>query len=451
MGLKSSFVIAWRSLSRRKTKNLSAILAITLGVTLLVGIQITTDTLENAFLTSLLQSQGEVDLQVTNGTGGTYLRAADQASIATLVPEAVGIMPELTMQIPAIVESQFNPKMQATGIRLDYPAEFGIFYDWKTGNQLYLNTFLTDNDSILLSSKQAERFGLTKDTILPINLTTEFSNLTTVFTPPLVPLSDWTVNSNFTSAGYVMDSSPSSLFLEVEPVNFMGVVMVYTISCPNLNLSNYSYVNVTVTGTNNALVLLGFSMDDGTSFDVANWTDPVSLNTANYDLSGFAGRILRGDAYLAIASANGTKASVNLAEIAFETQSPIGPVRLPIISYTTELSRVDLQIVGIYDSNRPGMGSRYPGAVFKLEHLQQWLSLRDPDKVTDIVSAYLVSYKTDHFTVEIDKDLLKEKVDLLKETIPEETNPQTGKAEKIYQVTSARLNFFDLAGFIIHY
>jgi len=78
MGIKSSLVIAWRSLSRRKTKNLSAILAITLGVTLLVGIQITTDTLENAFLTSLLQSQGEVDLQVTNGTGGTYLRATDQ-------------------------------------------------------------------------------------------------------------------------------------------------------------------------------------------------------------------------------------------------------------------------------------------------------------------------------------------------------------------------------------
>ena len=103
MGIKSSFVIAWRSLSRRKTKNLSAILAITLGVTLLVGIQITTDTLENSFLTSILQSQGEVDLQVANGTGGTYLKAADQVINKQLTPDAVGIMPELSTQIPAVV------------------------------------------------------------------------------------------------------------------------------------------------------------------------------------------------------------------------------------------------------------------------------------------------------------------------------------------------------------
>ena len=76
MGLKSSLLIAWRSLSRRKTKNLSAILAVTLGVTLLVGIQITTDTLQNSFLTSLLQSEGEVDLQIANVTSGAYLKAS---------------------------------------------------------------------------------------------------------------------------------------------------------------------------------------------------------------------------------------------------------------------------------------------------------------------------------------------------------------------------------------
>src|SRR5512139_3623251 len=113
MGIKSSLVIAWRSLSRRKTKNLSAILAIALGVTLLVGIQITTDTLQNVFLTTLLQTQGEVDLQIVNGTGGSYLAAADQAIIQDLIPDAAGIMPELSTQIPAIVESQFNPRMQA--------------------------------------------------------------------------------------------------------------------------------------------------------------------------------------------------------------------------------------------------------------------------------------------------------------------------------------------------
>ena len=81
LGLKSSLLIAWRSLSRRKTKNLSAILAVTLGVTLLVGITITTDTLENSFITSLLQGEGEVDLAITNSTRGGYLSITEQESI----------------------------------------------------------------------------------------------------------------------------------------------------------------------------------------------------------------------------------------------------------------------------------------------------------------------------------------------------------------------------------
>jgi ABC-type antimicrobial peptide transport system permease subunit len=447
MGIKSSFVIAWRSLSRRKTKNLSAILAITLGVTLLVGIQITTDTLSNAFLTTLLQSQGEVDLQIINGTGGTYLTAADQQQIRDLVPDAVGIMPELSTQIPAIVGSQFNPKMQAAGIPSNYSEVFGTFFDWKTGNQLDLDTLLTNNNTILLSSDQAEKLGLNKNTPLPTTLATELTNLTATITQPVVPLTEWIANSNFTTAGYTLNSSRANLFLEVEPVNFTGVVTVYTLNCPKLSLSNYGYVNVTATGTNNVIFSLGFSMEDGSSFDVANWTNPAMLTP--FDLTPYSNRTLRGDAYLAITSINGTKASININEIAFETPTPTGSTRVPIISFTPELSRIDLQIVGIFDSNRPGIGSRYTGAVFKLEHLQQWLSLEDPNKTTDIISSYMVSYKTDHFTLEIDKDYLKNKVDLLKETIPETTNPETDKTEKIYQVNSLRLTFFNIASFII--
>ena len=135
LGLKSSFLIAWRSLSRRKTKNLSAILAVTLGVTLLVGITITTDTLENAFITSILQGEGEVDLRITNITRGGYLRIEDQKNISNLVPDALGIMPELSTDVPALISSQFDPKMTLSGISSDYPNAFGLFFDWKTNEQ----------------------------------------------------------------------------------------------------------------------------------------------------------------------------------------------------------------------------------------------------------------------------------------------------------------------------
>ena len=309
-GLKASFMIAWRSLSRRKTKNLSAVLAVTLGVTLLVGIQITTDTLGNSFLTSLLQSEGEVDLRVMNSTGGGYLGAADQETIKNLVPDAVGVMPELSTQIPALVHSQFDPKMEATGIPSDYPEPFGKFYDWKNGEQIDINILLDDNKSVILSSNQAEALGLNQDTQLPVPLTTEFTNFTIAVT-----------------------------------------------------------INIT-TGQ-------------------------------------------------------------------------------PIITHIQEIQRVELQIVGFFDSKRPGIGSQYSGAVFSLDHLQEWISLQDPQRVTDIISAYLVAYQAEHFVREIDEDYLRTKVELLEDAIPEEVDPQTGNMKKIYAVTSTRLDFFDFAAFFI--
>jgi ABC-type antimicrobial peptide transport system permease subunit len=444
MGFKSSLLIAWRSLFRRKTKNLSAILAVTLGVTLLVGIQITTDTLENSFLTSLLQREGEVDLQIANATGGAYLQASDLEVISGLVPEAVGIMPELSTQMPALVESQFDPKINSAGILPMYPEVFGSFYNWKTGNQMDLNVLLTDNRSILLSSKQAGKMGLTKDTPLPVALTTEFTNLSVVVSkPPLVPLNGWMVNSNFTTGEYVLNSSELELSLELEPLNPASMVSIYTINGPRLSLSDYNYLNFSATGTDNARVLMGFSLENGSSFDLVNWTDPATLDAVPFDLTPYVGGALRGDVYLALMSSNGTRASVDIKEIAFGSL-------LPVVSFVPEIERVELNVVGIFDSSRPGIGSQYPGVVFRLDHLQQWLSLQDPKKETDIVSAFLVALKANHFTSEIKEDYLKSEVSLLEQTIPNRLDNQTGKVEKIYQVSSARLDFFGLAAFIIN-
>ncbi len=449
LGLKSSFMIAWRSLSRRKTKNLSAILAVTLGVTLLVGITITTDTLENSFITSILQGEGEVDLRIMNSTQGGYLSIVDQETIYNLVPDAIGVMPELSIDLPALISSQFDPKMTLSGIPLNYSEAFGTFLDWKTQEKLNINVLLDDNTSILLSSDQAKTFGLTENTTLPVTLTTEFINLSTSVIPPIVPLSKWTINSNLTNTNYVLNSNDDSLSLEIKPLNFTSMVTLYTINCPPLNLSKYSYVNVTATGTYNTGVLLGFSLDDQTNFDVANWTDVTTLNNSTFNLTSYAGKYLRGDAYLAIVSFDGNPASIEITEIAFETLTPNGTQRLPIISFTPEISKTEMRITGIFDSNRPGISSQYTGGIIRLEHLQQWLSLKDPKQETDIISTFLVTYKSDHFILEIGEKFLRNKVEQVENSIPEEVNPQTGKAEKIYRVTSNRLDFITFADFFI--
>ena len=449
MGLRSSFLIAWRSLSRRKTKNLSAILAVTLGVTLLVGITITTDTLENAFITSILQGEGEVDLRITNITRGGYLKIGDQEKVFDLVPDSLGVMPELSAALPALISSQFDPKMALSGIPIDYPNAFGVFFDWKTSEQIDLQNLLNDNRSILLSSEQAETFGLNEDTTLPVILTTEFTNLSTNIIPPIIPLSDWTINANLTNSNYVLNSNNLSLNLEIDPINFTSTATVYTINTPALNLSNYDYVNVTATGTYNTGVLLGFSLDDQTTLNVANWTDVTTLNNSTFDLASYHGKSLRGDAFLSIISLDGSPASINITEIAFETLTPNGIQRVPIISFTPKISKVELNVVGIFDSNRPGIGSQYSGGIMRLDHLQNWLSLQDPKKETDLISSFLVSYKSDHFILEINEDFLRNKLEQVENSIPEEVDPQTGNTQKIYQVSSNRLDFISFAEFFI--
>ena len=447
MGIKSSFMIAARSLLRRKTKNLSAILAVTLGVTLLVGIQITTDTLQNAFLTSLLQRQGEVDFTVSNSTTTGYLTAADAETISALVPSAVGIMPELTMTVPMLAGSQFDDSVELAGIPTDFPDAFGSFYDWKTGEKMDLNALLVSNTSILLSSKQAKKLGLDEETSLPLSVTTEFTNTTgTVVDPPTISFSDWVVEPTSTTTEYVLNATNSTLSLDLEQVAYPGMmpslVTLYTVNCSRLSLSDFEYINVTATGTANVLVLLGFSMDDGTNFNVTNLETIDTLNSQLFDLTPYAERTLRGDAYLVVMSADGLPASIEISEIAFETSKPV-------ISYSSEIERVELQVVEIYDSKRPGIGSQYSGAVLNLEHLQEWRSLQDRVKVSDRILTYLVALQTDHFASEISEDYLQDQVDLLEATIPETVNPDTGNLEKIYSVDSARLTFFSIAEIVM--
>jgi ABC-type antimicrobial peptide transport system permease subunit len=310
LGLKASFMIATRSLIRRKTKNLSAILAVTLGVSLLVGIQITTDTLGNAFLTGLLQSEGEVDIRVVNATAGGCLKSADQEKIEALVPEAIGIMPELSTRLPMMVASQFDPSVRTAGIRSNFSEVFGSFYDWKSGEKIDISKFLIDNSSVLLSSRQAESLGLTKDMLLPVSFDTEVTNVT------------MSVSINLTSG--------------------------------------------------------------------------LSIVTPNYAIES-----------------------------------------------------VELDIVGIFDSNRPGIGSQYSGAIFALEHLQDWISLLDPMREKDRVSAYLLAFKTNHFVSEIEEEYLQQQVDDLEAAIPERIDPFTGNSFKIYRVESPRLIFFSIAALIM--
>ena len=184
MGLYMNFKTASRNLLRRKSKNISAILAIVLGVTLLVGVQITSATLTQSFLTSLLLRQGEVDAQLTSPLPNGFLNSTDLTIIKQyIVPQPLGIMGVLIQSGPALVGSQFEPSIDFAGIPTNFSSAFGDFYDWKTGQLINLSSILQSNTDVLISSELAHNMNITQENFKPgLMLQTEFTNLTLTFT-----------------------------------------------------------------------------------------------------------------------------------------------------------------------------------------------------------------------------------------------------------------------------
>jgi hypothetical protein len=160
--------------------------------------------------------------------------------------------------------------------------------------------------------------------------------LTATFTPEdFVPLSGWVVDSSLTNAPYALNSTGSNLSLELVAVNTNSRVTIYTLSVPSLDLGGFDHIDVAVTGTSNARILLRFFMDNGAGFDVVYWADPATLNAVSFDLSVYAGRTLT-VAYVALMSSDGLDASFVITEIAFVASAP--PPVVPLDGWTIDPS-----------------------------------------------------------------------------------------------------------------
>ena len=151
--------------------------------------------------------------------------------------------------------------------------------------------------------------------------------------PPVVPLSGWTVDSSLTNAAYTLSSTESSLSLELTAVDTDSRVTIYTVGVPTLNLGDYDHIDVAVSGTANARILLRFFLDDGSGFDVVYWSDPATLDAVNFDLSTYAGRTLT-VVYIALMSSDGLDASIDITQIALVAEAP--PPEVPLAGWIVD-------------------------------------------------------------------------------------------------------------------
>jgi hypothetical protein len=148
-------------------------------------------------------------------------------------------------------------------------------------------------------------YGYTSEEALPLS--------------PSVPLCIWLLDSVRTNAPYDFSITQSSLSLELDALDTTGQVAIYSTGVSKLSLSDYSVVDVSVTGTTNAKILLIFWMDDGNTFDVILWGSPDDLNSVSFDLSPYAGRTLTGLVYMGLMSSDGGPAQISLTGISFQT------------------------------------------------------------------------------------------------------------------------------------
>jgi hypothetical protein len=136
---------------------------------------------------------------------------------------------------------------------------------------------------------------------------------------PSVPLSIWLLDSVRTNAPYDFSITQSSLSLKIDALDTTGQVAIYSTGVSKLSLSDYSIVDVSVTGTSNAKIILIFWMDDGNTFDVILWGSPYELNSVSFDLSPYVGRTLTGLVYMGLMSSDGGPAQISLTGISFQT------------------------------------------------------------------------------------------------------------------------------------
>ena len=124
---------------------------------------------------------------------------------------------------------------------------------------------------------------------------------------------DWSLDSRNTIGDVNFTKSHDSLKLELNQGLSGDRLSVYTQKFPEINLTEVNYLKVDLSGSLNTRILFRAYLANGNSIDLVYWVSPdflrVLIPIPNLNIA------FRGDAYLAIASNDGTPCSIVINEI----------------------------------------------------------------------------------------------------------------------------------------
>ena len=113
-----------------------------------------------------------------------------------------------------------------------------------------------------------------------------------------------------------MDSSTSGISLDLDADDTSSMVTLVKWNLPKLDLSSYIYMDVTITGIDNALLRIWYYLADGCYIAFAYREDVVTVAGRLVDLAPYTGRTLNGAGFIELMSSDGLDSSVDITEIA---------------------------------------------------------------------------------------------------------------------------------------
>jgi hypothetical protein len=130
------------------------------------------------------------------------------------------------------------------------------------------------------------------------------------------PLS-WNISSRWTNSSYTLETNASGVHMSILPESETSRVTIFSHDLPKAPVDDFDLIQLNVSGSPNARLLVRIFFDDASALDVVYWIDPLEANTRIATLGPFSERSFRGDVFVGLTSSDGDSAQASLNEIAF--------------------------------------------------------------------------------------------------------------------------------------
>jgi len=130
----------------------------------------------------------------------------------------------------------------------------------------------------------------------------------------LLPLTNWALDSRYSIGPGNYEVNDTGVFLQLNLGANGDRIAISNYMIPHVDIADYDYLFVNVTGSNNARVLIRFYLENGTPVDLAYWASPSQIAALSFRTLG-SGH-LRGDAYISLMSGDGQPTYILITEVA---------------------------------------------------------------------------------------------------------------------------------------